>query len=114
MEASLEELAKRLDRYPNFAVDTSARLGDLAMKEREVLVAFFRRYIDRRIFGTDGGLWGADPLNYFRSNLATERAFFEGDGPVEIQRRQVRGLALEPALLERLYRGNAQRWYPGL
>lgn len=114
MEYSLEAMAERLDRYPNFAIDTSARLGDLACLPREKLIAFIERYQDRILFGTDVGLWGSGALAYIRLNLCVERAFYESDGPVKIGSRMAQGLALPDAVLEKLYRANARAWYPGL
>lgn len=114
LEYDLKQIADRLDRYPNFAVDTSARLGDLAMKDREALIAFMTRYQDRILFGTDIGLWGNNPMEAIRTNIAMERAFYETDGAMEIAHQPTRGLALPESVLEKLYRANARAWYPGV
>lgn len=114
LEYSLEEIAARFDRYPNFAVDTSARLGDLANHPRQKLIDFITRYQDRILWGTDVGLWGTNPLPWIRENYGIERVFYETDRPVTINKRTVQGIALPDPILEKLYSTNAQRWYPGL
>jgi predicted TIM-barrel fold metal-dependent hydrolase len=117
LEYDLDEIAARLDRYPNFAIDTSARLGDLARHPRPKLQQFFTRYQDRILWGTDVGIWDKDmaaALRWLRENYAVERAFYETDRSLQIAGRQVQGLALPPAILEKVFVTNARRWYPGL
>lgn len=61
-ERDLIGLARRLDRYPNFAVDTAARVLDLAHHDRAVVREFFAKYQDRIIWGTDLGAWRIQSL----------------------------------------------------
>ena len=53
LEFDVDEVAARLARYPNFAVDISARLGDLAIQDSAKVRQFFLDYPDRILFGTD-------------------------------------------------------------
>jgi len=55
LETSLDELGKRLDRYPNFAVDVAARTVYLTMQPREKVRQFLITYQDRILYGTDVG-----------------------------------------------------------
>ena len=49
-----------LDRYPNFYVDTSARIGEFGRHPVEAVRAFFLKHRDRVLFGTDLSLgWDA-------------------------------------------------------
>jgi hypothetical protein len=57
LERDLAGLATRLDRYPNFAIDTAARVLDLAHHDRAVVRDFFAKYQDRILWGTDLGAW---------------------------------------------------------
>ncbi len=114
MEHSLEDIAMRLGRYPNFAIDTSARLGDLSMKPREELIEFITRYQDRILFGTDIVIRDPKGLPWVRETYATERAFYETDDIVQVGTRKVKGLALSQSILRKLFVENAKRWYPGL
>jgi predicted TIM-barrel fold metal-dependent hydrolase len=124
LEYDVAEVARRLDRFPNLAVDISARIGDLAFQDSEIVRQFFLAYADRVLFGTD--------LVYRRSQAAmadderraiyaavraeyqTHFAYFEGRGPVRVRRRDTQGLDLPVSVLDRFYAGNARAWYPGL
>ncbi len=53
MENQLDDLANRLDRYPNVAVDTAARMRRLTMQPRDNVRAFILKYQDRILYGTD-------------------------------------------------------------
>ena len=53
LEFDVDEVAARLQKYPNFAVDISARLIDLAIQPSAKVRDFFLRYPDRILFGTD-------------------------------------------------------------
>ena len=124
LEYDVAEIAKRLDRYPNFAVDTSARTRDLAWQDREAVRQFFLAYQDRVLFGTDivqRELQSSLPeavregnLERMQQRYEADFAYYEGDGLITVRGREVRGLALSVEVLEKLYHENARRWYPGL
>jgi hypothetical protein len=124
LEYDVAEIARRLDRYPNFAVDTSARLIDLAGQDPAHVRAFFVAYQDRILFGTDivhRQPFSALPPSERQSQLLLiqERyreqfAYFESDQGVTLRGREVQGLGLPQEVLEKLYATNASRWYPGL
>ncbi len=121
LEYDVDEVARRLDRYPNFAVDTSARLGDLAVQDSAKVRQFFLDYPDRILFGTDVVMRQApssmtetdktDALHALRNVYRTHFAYFESDGMVEVRGRAVQGLGLPGEVLEQVYRGNAEKWY---
>src|SRR5207245_2144981 len=50
----LDQAGAVLDRYPNYYVDFSARVAELGRQPRRAR-AFFERYQDRIVFGTDAG-----------------------------------------------------------
>ncbi len=120
----VSEVAKRLERYPNFAVDTSARLGDLALQPPEKVRAFFKRFADRVLFGTDlvmhapqAAMTDAERAQALRRTAECYRrefAYYETRDSLTLFGREVEGLGLPQALLEKLYLENARRWYPGL
>lgn len=118
MEHDVDEVARRLDRYPNFAVDTAARMPDLMRQPREKVRRFLIRYQDRVIWATDSMQldWSnpSEAVAHWESAyerdwkyLATGEAIVEGS-------RSVRGLALPDAVLRKIFRENALRWIPGL
>ena len=56
LEWSYAELAKRFDKYPNFYVDVSSRLGHMQMQSAQNyddVRDFFIKYADRILYGTD-------------------------------------------------------------
>ena len=52
-EEHLDQLAKRLDAYPNFAVDLASRVRFLARMDRDTVRQFVTKYQDRIIYATD-------------------------------------------------------------
>jgi len=116
-EDDLTRLAKRLDAYPNFAVDTAARVRYLARGDRDEAREFLIRYQDRILYATDFSLREEDPAAAARSLGAThdrDWAFFSRDEAMEYAGHPTRGLALPDAVLRKLFRENALRWLPGL
>jgi predicted TIM-barrel fold metal-dependent hydrolase len=118
MEEDVDEIAQRLDRYPNFAVDTAARVTHLALQDREKVRAFVIRYQDRILYATDHVILPGDDVaaSLARWDAALERDwnYFATAGQVEYMGRSVQGLALPPAVLRKLYHGNAVKWVPGI
>jgi predicted TIM-barrel fold metal-dependent hydrolase len=124
LEYDVVEMAKRLERYPNFALDTSARMQDLAIQDPETVRQFFASYADRVLFGTDivarqelSDLPDAEREEWLvriEAKYHQEFAYYETQGTFEVANREVRGLGLPAAVLDKLYHDNAAAWYPGL
>lgn len=120
LEWDVDELAKRLDRYPNFAVDLSARVAHLQIQDREKVRRFIRKHSGRLLYGTDTGVdakadspamrkrihdqWLAD-WRYFATDEAMTSTRIDGT---------FRGLKLDEETLKRLYFENARTWLPGV
>jgi predicted TIM-barrel fold metal-dependent hydrolase len=124
LEYDVAEIARRLERYPNLAVDTSARTKDLACQDREVVRAFFEAYPDRVLFGTDAVIRDSHramsqqereaALARMAERYQREFAYYGSDEEMTVAGRTVRGLGLAVEALQRLYYGNAVHWIPGL
>lgn len=124
LEYDMDEVAARLRRYPNFAVDVSARAGDLARLDPAKVRALFLEFPDRIIFGTDVVMredlsamseeQRAGRLASLRKYYTGYFGYFESKGTVELQGRQVQGLGLPEPILDQFYVTNAQTWYPGI
>ncbi len=124
LEHDVDEVAARLDRYPNFAVDISARLGDLARQPSAKVRRFFERYQDRILFGTDVVMRTppadlppderAAVLAPLAETYRTHFAYLEGTADVTVRGYTTTGLGLPPSTLDRLYTANARHWYPGI
>jgi predicted TIM-barrel fold metal-dependent hydrolase len=123
LEYDVDEVARRFERYPNFAVDISARLTDFALQDTAKVRQFCIAYQDRILWGTDlvaGAISEMPPakqlgfLKYAEKTYREYTGFFESDGDVQVAQHTVKSLGLPDAILEKIYRTNAQRWYPGL
>lgn len=118
LESNLDGLGKRLDRYPNFAVDVAARTVYLTLQPREKARNFILRYQDRILYGTDLGLYGrqntATAEKAWAKHYAADWAFFSSDKMLTYRGRQVKGLALPPQVLRKLYHDNAVHWIHGV
>jgi predicted TIM-barrel fold metal-dependent hydrolase len=118
MERDLDGLARCLDRHPNFAVDTAARMEYLEFGDRDQVRAFLIRYQDRVIYGTDLDVNpDADvkqSVQEWKQTYASDWKFLATDQTLQIDGRIVRGLKLPPDVLQKIYRTNAQRWINGL
>jgi predicted TIM-barrel fold metal-dependent hydrolase len=124
LEYDVAEIARRLERYPNFAVDTSARMRDLAVQDPQTVRQFFLAYPDRVLFGTDvvareplsalPDTERAEQLARLASAYEREFAYYETERAFEVAGRTVSGLALPAAVLRKLYHDNAAAWYPGI
>ena len=56
LEWSVDELAKRLDKFPNMSVDMAARIGQLFYQtkvDREKVREFFIKHHNRVLYATD-------------------------------------------------------------
>src|SRR6185437_11513964 len=53
LESHLDQLGKTLDTYPNLAVDLAARMKYLWITPHDTVLAFFLKYQDRILYGTD-------------------------------------------------------------
>jgi predicted TIM-barrel fold metal-dependent hydrolase len=98
-----------LDRNPNLYVDISARISELG-RQPYTARAFFLKYADRILFGTD---FGYDPAMYriFYRFLETFDESFDYDrGEVPLQGRwQIHGIGLPDEVLRKVYAENARR-----
>lgn len=121
-ERDVDELAAFLDKFPTAVVDIAARIGQLqyqSQKDSERVRRFFIKYQDRVLYGSDiaqapdqdgaalareaEGVWRMH-WRYF--NTAESFKVSDLDKPVQ-------GLALPRDVVDKLYRTNAQRAFPG-
>jgi predicted TIM-barrel fold metal-dependent hydrolase len=119
MEADFGEVARHLDRYPNFAVDLAARMPYVMKQPRDQIIAFITKYQDRLLYATDLGLSpGGDPsaaVREWEQTYVRDWRFFATTGTVETESHQkVSGLGLPAPVLEKLYHDNAVKWFPGI
>ncbi len=105
----LETLGAMLDRHPNLYVDTAAMAHELGRQPRAAR-AFFLKYEDRILFGTDGNPDEVIYRQYFRF-LETADEYFDYPGWPQYNpgRWKIYGLDLPDDVLRKVYRDNAAR-----
>jgi len=129
-----DNVARMLDKHPNFFIDTAARVPEIGRHPQEKMRRFYAKYQDRVLFGTDTGIGpddadmmygstGADPptradeVRFFTSTWryfeTTDRQF---ESPTPIQGRwKIDGVGLPESILRKIYFENATRvlrWRP--
>jgi predicted TIM-barrel fold metal-dependent hydrolase len=123
LEWSVDELAKRLDRYPNMAVDMAERISHLqyqAVTQWQKVHDFLIRYQDRLIYATDETVDGSKPpaevaLAAHENWLRHWRFFVSGDTMrVPKVEESFRGMRLPREAVDKIYRKNAEKWFPAL
>jgi predicted TIM-barrel fold metal-dependent hydrolase len=118
METDVDEIAKRFDRYPNFAVDTAARMEYLMLAPREKVRNFLIRYQDRVVYGTDleflANETTPDALKDWQDTYARDWKFLATDQTLQLRGREIQGLKLPEPVLRRIYHDNAVHWIAGI
>ena len=118
METDVDEIAKRFDRYPNFAVDTAARMEYLMIQPREKVRNFLIKYQDRMVYGTDLEFLNdestADALKDWQETYARDWKFLATGQMLPYKGRQVQGLNLPEPVVRRIFHENAVHWIPGI
>ncbi len=118
MERDLDNIARHLDKYPNFAIDTAARMEYLVLMPPEKVRAFLIKYQGRVLYGTDLDLLPdanvQDTLKEWRSTYVRDWKFLATGETLNVEGKQVHGLNLPRPVLEKIFRSNAIRWIPGL
>jgi predicted TIM-barrel fold metal-dependent hydrolase len=117
---NLPYLGELLDQFPNLQVDTTAYEPVLGQNP-ESARAFFVKYQDRIMVGTDNG-WKAEGMETFRKRMKAVRLFYEtGMEQTELgeflPRRPgytIRGIHLPAPVLHKIYRRNVLKLVPSL
>jgi hypothetical protein len=131
----LDQLALRLEKFPNYAVETSFTLRYFKSQAREKVRDFFNKYQDRILYGSDisGGLvaspylvdmskidikWTEDEVEKLKIDLLTkyeeDLKYFGTDHEFTQGNYSVRGLALTDEVLNKLYFDNSVAWVKGI
>ena len=116
-EEHWDRLAKRLDKYPNFAVDVAARVRYFVRGDHEQARQFLIKYQDRVLYATDFTLASGDDAGAARELQEThdrDWKFFAGKDTLTYRNRQVPGLGLPERVVQKVFRENALRWLPGI
>jgi predicted TIM-barrel fold metal-dependent hydrolase len=116
---NLANVGESMDRFENMNVDIAARIGELGRQPRTSR-AFFEKYQDRILFGTDATPHGDEyPQQVFNDKLyeiyyrflETDDEYFDY-APANVPpqgRWRIYGINLPESILRKVYNGNAAR-----
>jgi predicted TIM-barrel fold metal-dependent hydrolase len=116
---NLDNVSENLDRFSNMTVDTAARIGELGRQPRAAR-AFFEKYQDRILFGTDATPHASNyPQQLFADQLyeiyyrflETDDEYFDY-APAKVPpqgRWRIYGINLPETILRKVYQANAAR-----
>ncbi|MCO5238346.1 MAG: amidohydrolase [Chitinophagaceae bacterium] len=122
LEWSIDELAIRLDRFPNMAVDLAERISHLqyqTISDHQKVRDFFIQYQDRVLYGTDIIIDNTQGDNFISGAAQkiwmNHWQYFTSDEIMEAPEldRSFRSLHLPREVVDKIYMNNAQKWYPG-
>ena len=121
----VDEVAKRLERFPNLSVEPGARFGDLARQDPSKVRAFFIKYQDRILYGSDLGIsepatdqseeaiarnqYFIDTILRLHWNFFASKGKMVYDSPMVPIQIPTEGLHLPQPVLEKIYYTNAAR-----
>ncbi|MBN2287721.1 MAG: amidohydrolase family protein [Candidatus Glassbacteria bacterium] len=123
LEFDVDELARRFDKYPNFAVDLAARVCHFQVQDREKVRRFCLKYQDRILYGTDLGAGRVymqtsidSTITRIEETYRNDYLYFATEREMEVWEvdGKFRGLALPADVLKKIFHDNAVRWYPGI
>ncbi len=120
LEWDVDELAKRLDRFPNMAVDMAARIGHLQYQSqvnRDKIKAFLVKYQDRITYGSDSEISNTSDPEVARKQLhetwLSDWKYFVTDEMMTAAEvnGEFQGLKLPKAVIDKLFNDNAIIWF---
>ena len=120
LEWSVDEISKRLDRFPNMAVETAARMGQVfhqTSTQRDKVREFFIKYQDRVLYGTDMGASGRESkeelAKELRDTWLRDWQYFVTDDTLEstLVTNPYQGIKLPREVVDKIYYKNAVKWF---
>ncbi len=118
MESDVDQIAQRFDRYPNFAVDTAARVPYFMLQPRDKVRAFLIKYQDRILYATDQVVMPTgnldESIKEWTDTFARDWKFLATGQTVQYKGHEYQGLQLPAPVLNKIFRMNALHWFPGI
>jgi predicted TIM-barrel fold metal-dependent hydrolase len=120
LEWDVDEIAKRLDKFPNMAVEPAERLGQLQFQSIgnwQKVHDFFIKYQDRIMYGTDLGAIASDNPDSVKKKahdlwVRDWQYFTTGDSlQSPFVNSKFKGLQLPKTVVDKIYYKNAEKWY---
>ncbi|MHA4807991.1 amidohydrolase family protein [Flavitalea flava] len=122
LEWNVDELAKRLDKFPNMAVDMAERISHLqyqTARDHKKVYDFFIKYQDRLLYATDfmvdDSMDSSVIMNTVHATRFSDWKFFTSEETMEVPlvEGKFQALHLPREVVDKIYRKNAEKWYPG-
>lgn len=122
IEWSVDELAKRLDRFPKMTVDLAGRIGNVqhqSLADREKVRNFMIDYQDRILYATDNIVTEKD-TNYVLKMSELQGIWMDHwiylatDSSMVVPNlggQKVKGLQLPREVIDKIYHKNAERFF---
>lgn len=123
LEWSVDELAKRLDKFPNMAVDMAARISHLQYQAKtnwRGVRDFCIKYQDRLLYATDIMVNRTENPSTIKKQAhdtwVNDWKFFTTDEMMQASEveGEFKGLKLPREVIDKIYRKNADKWLPGI
>lgn len=120
LEYNVDSLARRLDRFPNMAVDMAARICHLqyqSKQDREKIRNFMIQFQDRLIYGSDTGMAETSSPEEVKRSLhkrwIDDWKYFTTDQKMEVAEvdGEFDGLKLPKEVVDKIYYSNAVKWF---
>ncbi|MDH5399569.1 MAG: amidohydrolase [Cyclobacteriaceae bacterium] len=123
LEYDVDQIAKRLDKFPNMAVDMAARISHLqhqSAADHDKIRNFMIKYQDRILYATDlameDGEDGAEVKARTHDRWISDWLYFCTDQELKDENVNgtFKGLKLPRGVIDKIYRLNAERWFPAM
>ncbi len=120
LEWSVDELAKRLDKFPNMAVDMAARISHLQYQAKtnwQKVHDFCIKYQDRLLYATDILITGSESDSSVKKEAhdtwLNDWKFLTTDEKMQSSQFEgmFTGLKLPREVIDKIYRINAEKWF---
>lgn len=121
LEWSVDELARRLDSFPNLSVDVSARMGHLqyqSIADYNKVKAFLVKYQDRIMYGTDITVSPTEKDPVAKTGQIYDRwisnwVYLATDSTQQIKNLpgEVKGMHLPKEIIDKIYNTNAEKFF---
>jgi hypothetical protein len=120
LEYDVDSLAKRLDKFPNMAVDIAARISHLqyqSKQNREKVRNFIIKYHDRLIYATDSGISSTSVPEESKKGLherwLSDWKYLVTDQSMTVEEvdGDFQGIKLPKNIVDDIYYNNAMKWF---
>ncbi len=120
LEWSVDELALRLDKFPNMAVDMAERICHLQYQskiDREKVRHFIIKYQDRLIYGTDfsadSTTTGESATSHWHNTWLNDWKYFATNGTITVPEidGEFTGLELSKDIVDKIFHDNPVRGF---